>query len=174
MKSARTKIIARHLETPLGTVTLARQGTDLAGLWFAGQKYDRQPYCQDDSCVWTDDPADKQLGAMAEQLGGYFSGKRLQFSLPVRPVGTDFQQKVWQALQEIDCGATISYGQLATRLGKPAAVRAVAAAIGRNPVSIVIPCHRVVGADGKLTGYAGGIERKQALLAHEAAMCVTE
>jgi methylated-DNA-[protein]-cysteine S-methyltransferase len=174
MKTARTNIVARQIETRLGTITLARQGPDLAGLWFAGQKYDRHPYCQDDSCVWTDDPNDKQLGVMAEQLSGYFSGKRQQFSLPLRPVGTDFQQRVWQALQEIECGATVSYGQLAARIGKPAAVRAVAAAIGRNPVSIVIPCHRVVGADGKLTGYAGGIDRKQTLLAHEASMCVTE
>ncbi len=101
------------------------------------------------------------------QLDAYFAGELTSFDLPVKPEGTEFQQRVWKALQDIPFGETRSYGELAAGLGDPGASRAVGLANGRNPISIVIPCHRVIGADGSLTGYGGGIERKQFLLDHE-------
>lgn len=103
------------------------------------------------------------------QLREYFSGKRTSFSVPLEMQGTDFQKSVWRALLQIPFGETRSYGELAKQLGKPAASRAVGAANGRNPVSILVPCHRVIGASGKLTGFAGGLEAKQVLLRLEAA-----
>jgi methylated-DNA-[protein]-cysteine S-methyltransferase len=105
------------------------------------------------------------LKQATQQLMEYFAGTRTQFDLPLDLTGgTAFQQSVWQALLAIPQGATASYGQISSRIGKPAAVRAVGAAVGRNPVSIIVPCHRVMGADGSLTGYAGGLDRKTALL----------
>ncbi|WP_086476478.1 methylated-DNA--[protein]-cysteine S-methyltransferase [Arenibacter amylolyticus] len=101
------------------------------------------------------------------QLNEYFAGKRTEFSLQLNPEGTPFQQKVWQALQEIPYGQTVTYGELSKSLGDPKAIRAVASANGKNPLWIVIPCHRVIGSDGSLTGYAGGLERKKWLLEHE-------
>ncbi|WP_281541933.1 methylated-DNA--[protein]-cysteine S-methyltransferase [Maribacter aestuarii] len=101
------------------------------------------------------------------QLNEYFQGKRQQFDLTLNPEGTDFQQRVWQALEEIPFGKTVSYLQLSKNLGDPKAIRAVAAANGKNPLWIVVPCHRVIGSDGSLTGYAGGLHRKKWLLAHE-------
>lgn len=103
-----------------------------------------------------------------EQLTEFFAGQRQQFDLPLDPQGTEFQRQVWQALAAIPFGETRSYGQLAEGLGRKGAQRAVGAANGRNPISIVIPCHRVIGSDGSLTGYAGGMGRKQWLLAFEA------
>ena len=102
-----------------------------------------------------------------EQLAAYFAEQLAEFDLPLAAVGTAFQLRVWQALREIPYGATCSYGELARKIGKPTASRAVGAANGRNPIAIVVPCHRVIGADGTLTGYAGGIERKRHLLALE-------
>jgi len=102
-----------------------------------------------------------------QQLQEFFCGTRNEFDLPLDLVGTPFQQSVWQQLLTIPYGATISYGQHAQNIGRPKALRAVGAAIGRNPVSIIVPCHRVVGSNGAITGYAGGIERKQTLLAFE-------
>ena len=105
------------------------------------------------------------------QLAAYFAGQRMAFDLPLDlRGGTAFQQRVWQALREIAPGGTTSYGALSARIGQPAAVRAVGAAVGRNPVCIVVPCHRVIGTNGSLTGYAGGLERKTALLALEGAV----
>jgi methylated-DNA-[protein]-cysteine S-methyltransferase len=111
-----------------------------------------------------DDGAFKEA---ARQLAAYFAGELRQFELPLVPKGTPFQQRVWSALQQIPFGATTTYGQLAERLGDPRAVRAVGLANGRNPIAIVIPCHRVIGANGSLTGYGGGLHRKQWLLARE-------
>jgi methylated-DNA-[protein]-cysteine S-methyltransferase len=109
------------------------------------------------------------LRAAMDQLDDYFAGRRDAFELPLDlQAGTPFQQSVWNALCSIAPGATTTYGELGRRIGRPEAARAVGAAVGRNPLSIVVPCHRVVGSDGALTGYAGGIERKTALLAHEA------
>lgn len=103
----------------------------------------------------------------ARQLAAYFAGERKNFDLPLQPEGTPFQQRVWRLLQQIPHGQTRSYGQLAASMGAPSASRAVGMANGRNPISIIIPCHRVIGAGGKLTGYAGGLATKQWLLKHE-------
>jgi len=107
------------------------------------------------------------LAAAALQLEEYFGGRRRTFTLPLDPVGTEFQKACWRVLAEIPYGETISYGQQAARVGKPKAARAVGAANGRNPLSIVVPCHRVVAADGALTGFGGGLETKRWLLEHE-------
>ncbi|HEX6981620.1 MAG TPA: methylated-DNA--[protein]-cysteine S-methyltransferase [Balneolaceae bacterium] len=104
------------------------------------------------------------------QLDEYFEGRRTTFDLPLAPAGTDFQQSVWTKLQEISFGQTITYGELAERLGDMNKVRAVGKANGQNPIPVIIPCHRVIGADNKLVGYAGGIERKRYLLQHEGAL----
>ena len=109
------------------------------------------------------------LARAREQLAEYFAGKRTDFDLPLSATGTEFQESVWRALQDIPYGETVSYGTIATRVGRPTAVRAVGAANGANPIAIVIPCHRVIGADGSLTGYGGGEARKKWLLALERA-----
>lgn len=117
--------------------------------------------------VVTTGPEAGDSGLLAEavaQLDAYFAGERASFDLPVRSEGTDFQRRVWSTLTEIPYGRTWSYGEVAARIGTPQASRAVGAACGRNPVAIVVPCHRVVGADGRLTGYGGGLARKRALL----------
>lgn len=160
--------VPRHLchtemSTPLGTLLLARNEHGLSGLWFEGQKY--HPGVLDAPR----DDADPLLRQAVAALQAYFSGHAGQ-PLPLSPQGTAFQQAVWQALLAIPAGQTMSYGQLAERLGRPEAVRAVAAAVGRNPLSVLIPCHRVLGADGSLTGYAGGLDRKKALLTLEGAL----
>jgi methylated-DNA-[protein]-cysteine S-methyltransferase len=149
------------VDTPLGRVRIARTARGLAGLWFEGQKH----HPGDLSAPQRDD--DPLLNDAARQLAQYFAGERRDFELPLDLQGTPFQQAVWQALQRIPAGRTRSYGEVAQALGAPAAVRAVGAAVGRNPASLVVPCHRVLGRDGSLTGYAGGVERKQALLALE-------
>ena len=107
------------------------------------------------------------VAATAEQVDAYFAGRLSEFSLPLDPAGTDFQRRVWFALADIPYGATESYGELASRIGNPKACRAVGLANGRNPLPLVLPCHRVIGADGSLTGYGGGLELKQRLLDHE-------
>ena len=107
------------------------------------------------------------LAALHVALDAYFSGRDVPFVVPLAPVGTPFQREVWTALREIPFGATASYAEIARRIGRPRAVRAVGAANARNPIAIFVPCHRVIGADGSLTGYAGGLERKRALLSLE-------
>ncbi len=156
-------ILQRRIATPLGPLTAARSAAGLSGLWFDGQKHHPGALGVPD-----DDGSDLVLNATAAALTAYFGGK--PFTLPpLDPAGTAFQREVWQALLEIPAGAPDSYGHLAERLGRASAARALGAAVGRNPISILIPCHRVVGADGSLTGYAGGIERKKALLSLEGA-----
>jgi methylated-DNA-[protein]-cysteine S-methyltransferase len=150
------------VDTPLGAVRLARTATGLAGAWFEGQKH------HPGELAAPMRPDDALLSRAAAQLRRYFAGEAAAFDLPLDLQGTPFQQAVWQALQHIPAGRTRSYGEVALSLGSPAAVRAVGAAVGRNPASLVVPCHRVLGHDGALTGYAGGVERKQALLALEA------
>jgi methylated-DNA-[protein]-cysteine S-methyltransferase len=146
-------------QSPLGAVTLAAHDTALVGVWFDGQQH--QPAFE----TWTISKSHPILALACAQLGEYFDGKRKGFDLPLDTSGgTAFQQQVWAALQDIPMGSTESYGSVSQRIGRPQAVRAVGAAIGRNPLSIVIPCHRVVGGKGALTGYAGGLERKIALL----------
>ncbi|GAB3014462.1 methylated-DNA--[protein]-cysteine S-methyltransferase [Spirosoma pulveris] len=114
-------------------------------------------------------PIDEPVRVAAEQLKAYFAGQLTSFDFPINPVGTTFQQSVWQALLDVPFGTTLSYLTLARRMGDEKAIRAVAAANGRNPLWIVVPCHRIIGSDGSLTGYAGGLWRKQWLLEHEGA-----
>jgi methylated-DNA-[protein]-cysteine S-methyltransferase len=152
-----------YTASPLGRILLTCDGSSLTGLYLAGQKYEPQP--END---WTRDDPLPLFVATAAQLAEYFAGSRTRFDLPLAPTGTPFQQQVWRRLEAIPYGTLISYGTIARELGKPKATRAVGAAVGRNPISIIIPCHRVVGSNGTLTGYAGGIERKEALLRLEA------
>lgn len=154
-----------HYDSPLGRMLVAATDRGVAGIWFVGQKHGP------DSSGWTEDPQHPMLRAAVAQLQDYFAGKRNSFELPLDlAAGTPFQQSVWQALLAIPAGATCSYADLARGLGRPTATRAIGAAVGRNPVSIVVPCHRVLGTGGSLTGYAGGLERKRALLALEGAL----
>jgi methylated-DNA-[protein]-cysteine S-methyltransferase len=152
------------IATPLGAMLLARSEKGLAGIWFDGQKHHPEPIVAERV------PGDALLRRAAEQLRAYFAGESLAFDVPLDLRGTAFQRRVWDALLSIPTRETRSYGAIATALGMPAAVRAVGAAVGRNPVSIIVPCHRVIGSDGSLTGYAGGIERKTALLTLEGAL----
>ncbi len=148
-----------RIATPLGTLTAAATDLGLAGLWFDGQTHHPGPL----DAPWTADHP--MLAAGARALAAYFDGAAHPLDgLALDLQGTPFQQSVWRALQALARGQTASYGQIASALGSPAAVRAVGAAIGRNPVSVLVPCHRVLGRDGSLTGYAGGLDRKQALL----------
>lgn len=164
MKFHASTVQARY-DSPLGPMIVAATDSGLAGLWFEGQRH------LPDHSGWPHAPRHPVLVEAVAQLADYFAGKRTQFDLPLDlQGGTAFQQSVWQALLAIPPGGTTSYGDLSQRVGRPAAVRAVGAAIGRNPVSIVVPCHRVLGRDGSLTGYAGGLERKSALLALEGAI----
>jgi methylated-DNA-[protein]-cysteine S-methyltransferase len=154
-----TTAVRSILPSPLGTIVMAATDTALVGLWFDGQRH------QPDPSAWPLVQKHAVLDAAIEQLQQYFAGERRKFDLPLDlSSGTVFQQQVWAQLQAIDSGSTLSYSQLSHRLGNPKAVRAVGAAVGRNPISIVVPCHRVLGADGALTGYAGGLDRKTALL----------
>lgn len=141
--------------SPIGELLLTSDGGALTGMDF-----DRTP---DPS--WTRD--DSTFGEANDQLRAYFGGELTEFSLPLAPRGTPFQQRVWAAVRAIPYGTTTTYGRLAADLGNVQATRAVGSANGRNPISIIIPCHRLIGADGSLTGYGGGIERKQWLLALE-------
>jgi methylated-DNA-[protein]-cysteine S-methyltransferase len=148
------------LDSPLGSLTLTGDGEALAGLYM--HEHLRAPAPAPDAV--RDDAA---FAAAREQLGEYFAGERRSFDLPLALRGTPFQLEVWAALREIPYAQTTSYGAIARRIGRPAAVRAVGLANGRNPVSIVVPCHRVIGASGALIGYGGGLERKRRLLALE-------
>ena len=163
-------IVQTHFQSPLGTIILAATTQGLAGLWFERQRHLPAVLIAESTGpgVWPTAPDHPVLKQAMQQLVDYFAGRRTQFDLPLDLTGgTAFQQSVWQALLAIPQGSTASYGQISSRIGKPAAVRAVGAAVGRNPVSIIVPCHRVMGADGSLTGYAGGLDRKTALLALE-------
>lgn len=143
---------------------LAATEQGLAGVWFVHHQV-HMP----NSSEWQSDNAHPTLLAAAQQLTEYFQGTRRTFELPLHPVwGTPFQRAVWQTLQHIPYGHTRTYGDIAHRIGNPKAVRAVGAAIGQNPHSIVVPCHRVIGANGSLTGFAGGLDRKKYLLTYEA------
>jgi methylated-DNA-[protein]-cysteine S-methyltransferase len=150
-----------YFDSPLGPLLLTADGTHLTGLFMGASG--KAPSTAD----WREDATAEPLAATRRQLSEYFAGSRRTFDLPLRLEGTAFQQRVWHELTEIPYGETWSYGQLAARIGKPSASRAVGLANGRNPISILVPCHRVIGADGSLTGYGGGLERKQWLLAHE-------
>jgi methylated-DNA-[protein]-cysteine S-methyltransferase len=144
-----------QIDTPIGPLLAAADNGALSGLWF-----ERSP-----APGWTRD--DAAFDALRAQLDAYFAGSLRQFDLPLAALGTPWQREVWDALMRIPYGTTVSYGALAAQLGRPAAARAVGAANGRNPLSVVVPCHRLIGASGALTGYAGGLPRKDWLLRHE-------
>jgi methylated-DNA-[protein]-cysteine S-methyltransferase len=160
----KTSIVVHRMSSPLGNMLLAAAGGALCGIYFAGQKH-----LPADLPTWREDDRLPAFAAARTQLAEYFAGTRAQFALPLAPSGTAFQRAVWNAIAMVPFGATISYAELAARAGHPGSARAAGAATGRNPLSIVVPCHRIVGADGSLTGYAGGIDRKSALLALERA-----
>jgi len=161
MKMHSTRVIYAEVDGPTGPLLLTSDGSALTGLYHRGQKWGREP---DDSWLLDDAPP---LKAAAGQLAAYFAGESGRFDVPVSLGGTAFQRLVWDELRAIPFGETVSYGELARRVGSPKAVRAVGAAVGRNPASIVVPCHRVIGSGGRLTGYAGGLDRKGWLLEHE-------
>lgn len=152
----------RHttVDSPVCPLTLVDDDGALAGLYMADQRHLPDPA----SFGLRDDAVQP---ALREQLTAYFAGELREFDVPVAVAGTPFQRAVWAALREVPYGTTCTYGDLAAAIGRPTAVRAVGGANGRNPVCIVVPCHRVVGSGGSLTGYAGGVERKQHLLALE-------
>ena len=159
------------MESPVGELLLIGRpssgGVALTSVTMAGQRY--APEVRDD---WRRDPV--AFAEVTRQLTEYFAGERRVFSLDLAPRGTEFQQRVWQALDSVRYGTTTTYGQLAAQLGVPRdRIQALGAAIGANPLAIIRPCHRVVGSDGAMRGYAGGVERKQQLLAHEGALLGT-
>jgi len=157
-----------RLASPVGDLTLTATETALTGVYFATSRHG--PPLHD---------VERRLGGQVlertrQQLEEYFAGTRAEFDLPLDPQGTPFQQRVWDLLRAIPYGTTTSYGELARRLGDPHATRAVGAANGRNPIPIIVPCHRVVGSRGELTGFGGGIDRKRWLLEHEGALLKLE
>ncbi|MCP2333891.1 methylated-DNA--[protein]-cysteine S-methyltransferase [Actinoalloteichus caeruleus] len=145
------------VDSPIGALTLVATDGVLAGVYM--EEHRHRP---DGDTFGTRDETGFDL--VAQQLAEYFAGRRTDFDLPLAPHGTPFQQQVWAQLRAIPYGETVSYGELAARMGRPSASRAVGLANGRNPISVIVPCHRVVGSAGGLTGYAGGVERKRTLL----------
>ena len=163
-----TPLFTQRLNGPLGPMILAATAQSLCGVWFEGQRHGPT---DEHMRSWTHAASNGLLENARQQLLAYFAGETHRFELPLDlSAGTAFQQSVWQALLRIPSGQTQSYGDLARLLNKPTAVRAVGAAVGRNPVSIIVPCHRILGAGGQLTGYAGGLWRKHALLKLEGHM----
>lgn len=166
-------LVSSELDTPVGRLTVIASDTGVrAVLWDRDGEAERTRAAAAGAVpvAAADHPV---LAAAVAQLQEYFAGTRQQFDLPLDVVGTDFQRDAWRALQTIPYGSTVSYGEQARRLGNPKAVRAVGAANGRNPVSIVVPCHRVVGSDGSLTGFAAGVDAKAWLLDHERRVLAT-
>jgi methylated-DNA-[protein]-cysteine S-methyltransferase len=152
------------MDTPVGMLTLVASARGLRAVLWPNERPERVPM---DESTGGGPAADQILADAVEQLTEYFAGERQDFELPLDPVGTEFQQQVWMVLRTIPYGRTISYGEQAARLGDKNKSRAVGAANGRNPISIIVPCHRVVGSNGKLTGFAGGLDNKDWLLRHE-------
>ena len=149
-------------ESPHGQMLLVADGEALSGVYFEGQKYFPRMEAE-----WRRDSQHAPLRLAKRELAEYFSGRRTQFETALAPVGTPFQRSVWKAIATVGYGKTISYGELARRAGYAGQARAAGAATGRNPLTIIVPCHRIVGSNGSLTGYAGGLNRKRALLALE-------
>ena len=149
-------------ESPHGQMLLVATDDALCGVHFEGEKY--FPAIAPD---WQRDTRQTLLSQAKRELSEYFGGKRERFEIALEPEGTPFQKAVWKGIRTVRFGETITYGELARRAGAPASVRAAGAATGRNPLTIFVPCHRIIGANGSLTGYAGGLDRKRALLALE-------
>ncbi len=146
--------------SPIGELLLTAEDGRLTGLYMPAEKHAPPAGAARD---------DAAFAAARAQLGEYFAGRRSSFDVPLAPLGTPFQQRVWDELQRIGYGETITYAELAARIGRPTAIRAAGAANGANPISILIPCHRVIGSDGTLTGYGGGLAAKRFLIDHERA-----
>jgi len=153
------------LESPIGPLTILSDGKGLTGLYMNAHKYGPT-----DTTGWEEAPEDPVVAEAARQLTEFFEGTRTEFDLPLSAHGTEFQKRCWDQLSTIPYGETWSYGEMAKRVGNPEASRAVGAANGQNPISIIVPCHRVIGANGKLVGFGGGLPRKAALLAFERAV----
>lgn len=147
--------------SPLGPLLIAATAQGICGVYFEAHKYFAGPQ------GWRRDDAHPHIREAMRQLGEYFAGRRKEFALPLDLSGTPFQRSVWDALQSLRFGQTSTYQAIARHIANPKAIRAAGTAIGRNPVSIIVPCHRVLGTSGGLSGYAGGLERKRYLLAHE-------
>jgi methylated-DNA-[protein]-cysteine S-methyltransferase len=150
------------VDSPCGPLTLVAEGDALCGLYMDLQRH--RPH---DSALGDPEPGAPIFERAETELKEYFAGQRREFDVPLTFAGTPFQRLVWAALREIPYGETMSYGELAERLGKPSAARAVGLANGKNPIGIIVPCHRVVGSNGSLTGYGGGLDRKRYLLDFE-------
>lgn len=157
------QVYYRYYSSPIGRILLTSDGTALTGLYMAEPADSSAP---EPGAEWKRD--DSKFVAVCGQLDAYLSGELTDFDLPLRPKGTTFQRRVWQELCKIPYGRTISYLELARRIGQPTASRAVGGANGRNPISIIVPCHRVIASGGGLGGYGGGLDRKRWLLEHEA------
>ena len=159
----KTSTVQSVIDSPLGPIMLAASDVGLQGAWFVqGQRH------MPDSSLWPVSKHNALLLQASDQLRRYFAGEPVAFDVPLDlDSGTEFQRAVWRALLQIPRGDTTSYGVLSARIGKPRAVRALGMAVGHNPLSIIVPCHRVLGANGSLTGYAGGLQRKVALLTLE-------
>jgi len=153
-----------RIHTPLGPMTLAATARGLAGAWFDAQAHHPGELSAPVHAK------QRWLAQAAGEFDAYFAGRKRSFTVPLDAQGTAFQHSVWRVLQGIPHGSLRSYGEIAHELGRPEAARAVGAAVGRNPISVIVPCHRVVGRDGSLTGYAGGLSRKEALLELEGAL----
>jgi len=151
-----------YYESPHGRMLLVASGEGLSGVYF-----DRQKYLPQVEQGWRRDARHAPLRQAKQELSEYFGGERKRFETALAPGGTPFQQDVWKAISSVGFGETITYAELARRAGCPGSARAAGAATGRNPISIIVPCHRIVGSNGSLTGYAGGLDRKRALLALE-------
>ena len=149
----------RTIDSPIGLLTLAGRGEVLTNLRMVDQTYGPE------RTGWSDNPA--AFDGVVDQLKAYFAGELTDFELEIDLHGTEFQRRVWQALRTIPFGETRSYGEIAAQVGAPGAARAVGLANGHNPLAIIVPCHRVIGAGGRLTGYGGGLDRKRSLLALE-------
>ena len=161
-----TFVAQRRVDTPLGALTLAATARGLALVWFDAQRHRTET---------VDAPVDERHPHLAQaerELVEYFAGTRERFEVALDPQGTPFQQRVWQSLLRIPKGRLSTYGAIARELGLPDASRAVGAAVGRNPIGIIVPCHRVIGTNGSLTGFAGGLPRKEQLLRMEGALLV--
>ena len=160
-----------RVPSPVGELVLAASGAALTGVYFSTSRHGPPPL---ERAGWVEDdgrgPAGELLARTRQELAEYFARTRTTFDIPLDPPGTAFQRRVWDALRAIPYGTTLSYGELARRLGDVRATRAVGAANGKNPIPIIVPCHRVVGANGALTGFGGGLDRKRWLLEHEGAL----
>jgi len=157
-----------RIATPIGELTLTASDTALTGVYFPSSRHGPPPVLSHSQSEAG--PAGAILARARQQLAEYFARARMTFDLPLAAEGTEFEQRVWDALRTIPYGATTSYGEIARRLGDAHNARAVGTANGKNPIPIIVPCHRVIGSNGDLTGFGGGIERKRWLLSHEGAL----